>query len=100
MPIMLFLRHLFGTRWEFKMDRIGYIDNPKSAGCNWCWPLCLSILMEVMSIATTSFSRDGSSWFVNRYLPVKASDIFFAKAITAWLINVIILAVFGVRWQL
>ena len=46
-------------------------------------------------IATTSFSRDGSSWFVNRYLPVKASDIFL-RAITAWLINVIILAVFGI----
>lgn len=46
-------------------------------------------------IATTSFSRDGSSWFVNRYLPVKAADIFFAKVFTAWLINITILAVFG-----
>ena len=46
-------------------------------------------------IATTSFSRDGSSWFVNRYLPVKASDIFF-ESNHCWLINVIILAVFGI----
>ena len=47
-------------------------------------------------IATTSFSRDGSSWFVNRYLPVKRFGYLFAKAITAWLINAIILAVFGI----
>ena len=73
-----------------------YINNPKSAGLAIGVGLCASLfLMGSNVIATTSFSRDGSSWFVNRYLPVKASDIF-AKAITAWLINVIILAVFGI----
>ena len=72
-----------------------YINNPKTTGFAIGVGLCASLfLMGSNVIATTSFSRDGSSWFVNRYLPVKASDIFLR--ITAWLINVIILAVFGI----
>ncbi|MDA2670408.1 ABC transporter permease [Bacillus cereus] len=95
MPIMLFFI-LFVQDGNLKWIT-GYIDNPKSAGLAIGVGLCASLfLMGSNVIATTSFSRDGSSWFVNRYLPVKASDIFFAKAITAWLINVIILAVFGI----
>ncbi|TKH16418.1 ABC transporter permease, partial [Bacillus wiedmannii] len=95
MPIMLFFV-LFVQDGNLKWIT-GYIDNPKSAGLAIGVGLCASLfLMGSNVIATTSFSRDGSSWFVNRYLPVKASDIFFAKAITAWLINVIILAVFGI----
>lgn len=95
MPIMLFFV-LFVQDGNLKWIT-GYIDNPNSAGLAIGVGLCASLfLMGSNVIATTSFSRDGSSWFVNRYLPVKASDIFFAKAITAWLINVIILAVFGI----
>lgn len=71
--------HFIRARWEFKMDH-GYIDNPKSAGLAIGVGLCASLfLMGSNVIATTSFSRDGSSWFVNRYLPVKASDIFLRK---------------------
>ncbi|EEL87050.1 ABC transporter, permease [Bacillus cereus AH1272] len=95
MPIMLFFV-LFVQDGNLKWIT-GYINNPESAGLAIGVGLCASLfLMGSNVIATTSFSRDGSSWFVNRYLPVKASDIFFAKAITAWLINVIILAVFGI----
>nr|WP_088327734.1 ABC transporter permease [Bacillus cereus] len=95
MPIMLFFV-LFVQDGNLKWIT-SYINNPKSAGLAIGVGLCASLfLMGSNVIATTSFSRDGSSWFVNRYLPVKASDIFFAKAITAWLINVIILAVFGI----
>jgi len=95
MPIMLFFV-LFVQDGNLKLIT-GYINNPKSAGLAIGVGLCASLfLMGSNVIATTSFSRDGSSWFVNRYLPVKASDIFFAKAITAWLINVTILAVFGI----
>ncbi|WP_088350145.1 putative ABC transporter permease subunit [Bacillus cereus] len=95
MPIMLFFV-LFVKDGNIELIT-GYIDNPESAGLAIGVGLCASLfLMGSNVIATTSFSRDGSSWFVNRYLPVKASDIFFAKAITAWLINVIILAVFGI----
>lgn len=95
MPIMLFFV-LFVQDGNLKWIT-GYIDNPESAGFAIGVGLCASLfLMGSNVIATTSFSRDGSSWFVNRYLPVKASDIFFAKAITAWLINVVILAVFGI----
>ncbi|MDM5194398.1 ABC transporter permease [Bacillus hominis] len=95
MPIMLFFV-LFVQDGNLKWIT-GYIDNPESAGFAIGVGLCASLfLMGSNVIATTSFSRDGSSWFVNRYLPVKASDIFFAKAITAWLINIIILAVFGI----
>lgn len=32
---------------------------------------------------------------MNRYLPVKAADLFFAKVLTAWSINITILAIFG-----
>ncbi|QWG34339.1 putative ABC transporter permease subunit [Bacillus mycoides] len=95
MPIMLFFV-LFVQDGNLKWIT-EYIDNPESAGFAIGVGLCASLfLMGSNVIATTSFSRDGSSWFVNRYLPVKASDIFFAKAITAWLINVVILAVFGI----
>lgn len=52
-------------------------------------------LMGSNVIATTSFSREGRTWFINRYLPVKADGIFFAKVFTAWLINITILAIFG-----
>ncbi|PEX84457.1 putative ABC transporter permease subunit [Bacillus cereus] len=95
MPIMLFFV-LFVQDGNLKWIT-EYINNPKSAGLAIGVGLCASLfLMGSNVIATTSFSRDGSSWFVNRYLPVKASDIFFAKAITAWLINIAILAVFGI----
>lgn len=95
MPIMLFFV-LFVQDGNLKWIT-GYIDNPESAGFAIGVGLCASLfLMGSNVIATTSFSRDGSSWFVNRYLPVKASDIFFAKAVTAWLINIVILAVFGI----
>ncbi|ENQ3106198.1 ABC-2 type transport system permease protein [Bacillus sp. 491mf] len=53
-------------------------------------------LMGSNVIATTSFSREGRTWFINRYLPVKAEGVFFAKVFTAWLINTTILAVFGI----
>lgn len=95
MPIMLFFI-LFVQDGNLKFIT-EYINNPETTGFAIGIGLCASLfLMGSNVIATTSFSRDGSSWFVNRYLPVKASDIFFAKAITAWLINVIILAVFGI----
>ncbi|WP_433772607.1 putative ABC transporter permease subunit [Bacillus wiedmannii] len=95
MPIMLFFV-LFVQDGNLKWIT-EYINNPESAGLAIGVGLCASLfLMGSNVIATTSFSRDGSSWFVNRYLPVKASDIFFAKAITAWLINIAILAVFGI----
>ncbi|HDX9532655.1 TPA: ABC transporter permease [Bacillus thuringiensis] len=95
MPIMLFFI-LFVQDGNLKFIT-EYINNPKTTGFAIGVGLCASLfLMGSNVIATTSFSRDGSSWFVNRYLPVKAADIFFAKAITAWLINVIILAVFGI----
>ena len=94
MPIMLFFI-LFVQDGNLKWIT-GYIDNPKSAGLAIGVGLCASLfLMGSNVIATTSFSRDGSSWFVNRYLPVKASDIF-CESDHAWLINVIILAVFGI----
>ncbi|OQR57245.1 ABC transporter permease [Bacillus sp. CDB3] len=95
MPIMLFFV-LFVQDGNLKWIT-GYINNPESAGLAIGVGLCASLfLMGSNVIATTSFSRDGSSWFVNRYLPVKASDIFFAKALTAWIINIAILAVFGI----
>ncbi|WIG39958.1 putative ABC transporter permease subunit [Bacillus toyonensis] len=95
MPIMLFFI-LFVQDGNLKFIT-EYINNPETTGFAIGVGLCASLfLMGSNVIATTSFSRDGNSWFVNRYLPVKASDIFFAKAITAWLINVIILAVFGI----
>ncbi|WP_226603796.1 putative ABC transporter permease subunit [Bacillus cereus] len=95
MPIMLFFI-LFVQDGNLKFITEN-INNPETTGFAIGVGLCASLfLMGSNVIATTSFSRDGSSWFVNRYLPVKASDIFFAKAITAWLINVIILAVFGI----
>ncbi|HFK1490274.1 TPA: ABC transporter permease [Bacillus cereus] len=95
MPIMLFFI-LFVQDGNLKLIT-EYINNPETTGFAIGVGLCASLfLMGSNVIATTSFSRDGSSWFVNRYLPVKASDIFFAKAIIAWLINVIILAVFGI----
>ncbi|MGX5640628.1 putative ABC transporter permease subunit [Bacillus toyonensis] len=95
MPIMLFFI-LFVQDGNLKFIT-EYINNPETTGFAIGVGLCASLfLMGSNVIATTSFSRDGSSWFVNRYLPVKASDIFFVKAITAWLINVIILAVFGI----
>ena len=78
MPIMLFFI-LFVQDGNLKWIT-GYIDNPKSAGLAIGVGLCASLfLMGSNVIATTSFSRDGSSWFVNRYLPVKASDIFLRK---------------------
>ncbi|WP_439873570.1 putative ABC transporter permease subunit [Bacillus mycoides] len=95
MPIMLFFV-LFVQDGNLKWIT-EYINNPESAGLAIGVGLCASLfLMGSNVIATTSFSRDGSSWFVNRYLPVKASDIFFAKALTAWIINIAILAVFGI----
>ncbi|PEC07339.1 ABC transporter permease [Bacillus toyonensis] len=95
MPIMLFFI-LFVQDGNLKFIT-EYINNPETTGFAIGVGFCASLfLMGSNVIATTSFSRDGSSWFVNRYLPVKASDIFFAKAITAWLINMIILAVFGI----
>lgn len=52
-------------------------------------------LMGSNSIATTSFSREGSNWFVHRYLPMKAESIFFAKVFIGWIVNVAVLALFG-----
>ena len=56
-----------------------YINNPETTDLQ----LVLAFVHRYFNgsnvIATTSFSRDGSSWFVNRYLPVKASDIFLRK---------------------
>ncbi|PDY44200.1 putative ABC transporter permease subunit [Bacillus pseudomycoides] len=94
MPIMLFFI-LFvqegNLKWLTK-----FIKEPEWSGLALGIGFCAGLfLMGSNVIATTSFSRDGSSWFVNRYLPVKAADIFFAKVFTAWLINITILAVFG-----
>ncbi|WJE50863.1 ABC transporter permease [Bacillus cereus] len=94
MPIMLFFI-LFvqegNLKWLTK-----FIKEPEWSGLALGIGFCAGLfLMGSNVIATTSFSRDGSSWFVNRYLPVKASDIFFAKVFTAWFINITILAVFG-----
>ena len=78
MPIMLFFI-LFVQDGNLKWIT-GYIDNPKSAGLAIGVGLCASLfLMGSNVIATTSFSRDGSSWFVNRYLPVKLR-ISFCKS--------------------
>ena len=75
MPIMLFFI-LFVQDGNLKFIT-EYINNPETTGFAIGVGLCASLfLMGSNVIATTSFSRDGSSWFVNRYLPVKASDIF------------------------
>ncbi|MBC6971194.1 ABC transporter permease [Bacillus sp. Xin] len=94
MPIMLFFI-LFVQEGNLKwLTR--FIKEPEWSGLALGIGFCAGLfLMGSNVIATTSFSRDGSSWFVNCYLPVKASDIFFAKVFTAWLINITILAVFG-----
>lgn len=94
MPIMLFFI-LFvqngNLKWLTK-----FVNDPEWSGLALGIGFCAGLfLMGSNVIATTSFSRDGSSWFVNRYLPVKAADIFFAKVFTAWFINIAILAVFG-----
>ncbi|EOW9528534.1 ABC transporter permease [Bacillus cytotoxicus] len=74
-----------------------FVKNPEWASLALGIGFCAGLfLMGSNVIATTSFSRDGSSWYVNRYLPVKASDIFLAKVFTAWFVNITILAVFGV----
>ena len=75
MPIMLFFI-LFVQDGNLKFIT-EYINNPKTTGFAIGVGLCASLfLMGSNVIATTSFSRDGSSWFVNRYLPVKASISF------------------------
>ncbi|WP_459502337.1 putative ABC transporter permease subunit [Bacillus sp. C1] len=94
MPIMLFFV-LFvqqgNVEWITK-----FITDKEWSGLALGIGFCVGLfLMGSNVIATTSFSRDGSSWFVNRYLPVKASDLFFAKVFTAWFVNITILAVFG-----
>lgn len=94
MPIMLFFI-LFVQDGNLKWLTT-FVKDPDWSGLALGIGFCGGLfLMGSNVIATTSFSRDGSSWFVNRYLPVKASDIFFAKVFTAWFINIAILGVFG-----
>ncbi|PFN02728.1 putative ABC transporter permease subunit [Bacillus cereus] len=94
MPIMLFFI-LFVQDGNLKWLTT-FVKDPDWSGLALGIGFCGGLfLMGSNVVATTSFSRDGSSWFVNRYLPVKASDIFFAKVFTAWFINIAILGVFG-----
>ncbi|WP_416825849.1 putative ABC transporter permease subunit [Ectobacillus polymachus] len=73
-----------------------YIKDSETTGLALGLAFCAGMfLMGSNVIATTSFSREGRTWFINRYLPVKAEGIFFAKVFTAWLINTAILAIFG-----
>ncbi|PEA54744.1 ABC transporter permease [Bacillus pseudomycoides] len=94
MPIMLFFIIFMqdsNLSWLNK-----YIKDSGTAGLALGLAFCAGMfLMGSNVIATTSFSREGRTWFINRYLPVKAEGIFFAKVFTGWLINTIILAIFG-----
>ncbi|WP_242222482.1 putative ABC transporter permease subunit [Bacillus cereus group sp. BfR-BA-01380] len=73
-----------------------FINDSKTTGLALGLAFCAGMfLMGSNVIATTSFSREGRTWFINRYLPVKAEGIFFAKVFTAWLINTTILAIVG-----
>ncbi|HDX9579254.1 TPA: ABC transporter permease [Bacillus pseudomycoides] len=73
-----------------------FIKDSGTAGLALGLAFCAGMfLMGSNVIATTSFSREGRTWFINRYLPVKAEGIFFAKVFTAWFINTTILAIFG-----
>ncbi|WP_020061124.1 putative ABC transporter permease subunit [Bacillus sp. 123MFChir2] len=94
MPIMLFFIIFMqdsNLSWLNK-----YIKDSGTAGLALGLAFCAGMfLMGSNVIATTSFSREGRTWFINRYLPVKEEGIFFAKVFTGWLINTIILAIFG-----
>ncbi|MDC2864114.1 putative ABC transporter permease subunit [Bacillus sp. BP-3] len=73
-----------------------FINDSETTGLALGLAFCAGMfLMGSNVIATTSFSREGRTWFINRYLPVKAEGIFFAKVFTAWLINTTILAIVG-----
>ncbi|MDM5189055.1 ABC transporter permease [Bacillus sp. DX4.1] len=94
MPIMLFFV-IFVQNGNLKW-LTNYVENPEYTGLAIGIGFCAGLLLMGNNvIATTSFSRDGRTWFVNRYLPVKAADLFFAKVLTAWSINITILAIFG-----
>ncbi|MDM5155507.1 ABC transporter permease [Bacillus sp. DX1.1] len=94
MPIMLFFV-IFVQNGNLTW-LTNYVENPEYTGLAIGIGFCAGLLLMGNNvIATTSFSRDGRTWFVNRYLPVKAADLFFAKVLTAWSINITILAIFG-----
>ncbi|MDG4656984.1 ABC transporter permease [Ectobacillus antri] len=77
------------------MKRI--VTNPDQAGLALGVAFCAGMfLLSSNMTATTSFSRDGSSWFVNRYLPIAPQTILFAKIFASWLVSVSILALFGI----
>lgn len=94
MPIMLFFI-IFVQ--DGNLDWLNkFIKDSETASLALGLAFCAGMfLMGSNVIATTSFSREGRTWFINRYLPVKAEGIFFAKVFTAWLINIAILAIFG-----
>lgn len=95
MPIMLFFIIFFVQDGNFAWLNT-YIKDSETAGLALGLAFCGGMfLMGSNVIATTSFSREGRTWYINRYLPVKAEGIFFAKVFTAWLINTAILAIFG-----
>ncbi|WP_369903247.1 ABC transporter permease [Bacillus manliponensis] len=95
MPIMLFFLIFVQSGDLTWISDI--VNDPKvisiALGLAFCGGM---FLMGSNAIATTSFSREGSSWFVHRYLPMKAESIFFAKVFIGWAVNVTIFALFGV----
>ncbi|MFD3449825.1 hypothetical protein ACFDTO_35200 [Microbacteriaceae bacterium 4G12] len=74
-----------------------YANNPQKMGLVLGLAFCAGMfLISSNIIATTAFSRDGQSWFMNQFLPVKASTIVFTKAFVAWFINALVLLLFAV----
>ena len=94
MPIMLFFI-LFVQDGNLKFIT-EYINNPETTGFAIGVGLCASLfLMVVTSLQQRHFAR----WKLlvcESLFTSKGFGYLFAKAITAWLINVIILAVFGI----
>jgi len=43
--------------------------------------------------ATSSISREGYSWFANKYMPIDPKTIIYSKALAAWLIDWVSIAV-------
>jgi ABC-2 type transport system permease protein len=75
----------------------GALKNPEQLGLALGVGFCAGMfLISSNMTATTSFSRDGSNWIANRYLPIPASTIVFAKVFTAWIVNAFILCVFAI----
>lgn len=58
--------------------------------------LATNFILSFSPMSVTSISREGETWFTNRYLPIKATTIIYGKALPGWFMDILVLVLGGI----